>query len=200
MTPSWRGSRATCIPCLASSTRPFRWKLATPPIPAAVVSHPADRERGEVSWLNKRVPMLAVLLGAVGCVAPLPVDPPGPEVPRISQLSITPERVKYGCPVTMRFRFEDPHGDIVRAHAYWRVQRSSRGVGSRSLTLPIDAAMFAGKTSGEVRVQLSPEQYRTTVWYDVQVEDAAGRKSNVLDALILVDAPWPWEKKPPMCG
>jgi hypothetical protein len=159
------------------------------------------RDRSVYSGVQCRrwATMLAVLLGATGCVAPLTADPPGPEVPRISQLSIAPERVTYGCPVTMRFRFEDPHGDIVRAHVYWRVQRHTRGVGSRLLTLPIDAAMVAGTSGGEVRVQLSPEQYGTTVWYDVQVEDAAGRKSNVLDAPLLIDAPWPWEEPPLVC-
>lgn len=146
------------------------------------------------------VPILAVLLGAAGCVAPLTADVPGPEVPHISQLSVTPQRVQYGCPVTFSFRFEDPQGDIVRAHASWRVPHINRGVGSRSLTLPLDSAGLAGETSGEVRVQVTPEQYGTTVWYYLQVEDAAGRKSNVLHTPILVDAPWPWEKKPPVCG
>ena len=144
--------------------------------------------------------MLAVLLGAAGCMAPLTADPPGPEVPRISQLAIAPKRVPYGCPVTMRFRVEAPQGNLVRANVYWSVPRIRRGVGSRYLTLPLDAAMLTGKTDGEVHLQLSPEQYGTTVWYEVQVEDAAGRKSNVLPAPILVDAPWPWEKKPPVCG
>jgi hypothetical protein len=144
--------------------------------------------------------MLAVLLGAAGCVAPLTADPPGPEVPRISQLHMKPKRVQYGCPVTMRLRVEAPQGDIVRANVYWSVQRIRRGVGSRYVTFPIDATAFAGKTSGEVNVSFSPEQYGTTVWYEVQVEDATGRKSNVLSAPILVDAPWPWETKPPVCG
>ena len=148
---------------------------------------------------SRWVPILAVLMGAVGCVAPLTADMPGPEVPRISQLSITPQRVPYGCPVTLRFCFEDPHGDLVRAHAYWRVSHLMRGVGSRSLTLPLDSAGLAGKTSGEVRIQVTPEQYGTTVWYFVQVEDAAGKKSNVLHTPILVDAPWPWEKHAPVC-
>jgi hypothetical protein len=144
--------------------------------------------------------MLAVLLGAAGCVAPLTADPPGPEVPRISQLEIAPKRVPYGCPVTIRFRVEAPQGNIVQANVYWSVHRVRRGVGSRSLTLPLDAAVFAGKTHAVVNLQLSPEQYGTTVWYEVQVEDTAGRKSNVLPAPILVDAPWPWKKKPLVCG
>ena len=141
----------------------------------------------------------AVLLGATGCLAPLRADPPGPEVPRIMQLDITPRHVAYGCPVTLRFRFADPHGDLVRAHAAWRVSRPTRGVGSRVLTLPIDAAQFAGKTSGEVHLPLRLEQYGRTVWYDVQVEDAGGRKSNVLSTAVLMDGPLPWDKQPPEC-
>lgn len=143
---------------------------------------------------------MVVSIVLAGCAAPFTADPPAPGVPRMFQLEIVPERVKFGCPVTIRFRFQDPDGDIVRANAYWRVRRSSRGIGTRYLTLPIETAVFAGKTSGEVSVQLIPEQYGTTVWYYVQVEDAAGRKSNVLHEPILVDAPWPWEKKPPVCG
>ena len=144
--------------------------------------------------------MLAVLLGAAGCVASFTADPPGPAVPRISQLTLAPKRVPYGCPVTMRFYVEAPQGDMVRANVYWRVHRIRRGVGSRLVTLPLDAIMDMGKTSRQVHVQLSPEQYGTTVWYAVQVEDAAGRKSNVLHAPILVDAPWPWATKPLACG
>lgn len=145
------------------------------------------------------ITLLTVLWGMTGCLASFPTDPPGPGVPRISQLSLTPEHVQYGCPVTMRFRFEDLHGDIVHAHAYWRVKHSSPGTISHYLLLPIDAAVFAGQTSGEASVQLNPTQYGTT-WYSIQVEDAAGRKSNVLDVPILVSAPWPWENKPPECG
>ena len=129
--------------------------------------------------------MLAVLLGVTGCVAPLTADPPGPEVPRISQLESAPKRVPYGCPMTIRFRVEAPLENIVQANVYWSVHRVRRGIGSRSLTLPLDAAVLAGKTTGEVHLQLSPEQYGTTVWYEVQVEDAAGRKSHVLPAPIL---------------
>lgn len=146
------------------------------------------------------VTLLAVLLGVTGCVTALQADPPGPEVPRIAQLSMTPTHVAYGCPVTLHFRFEDPHGDLARAQASWRVSRLTRSVDSRVLTLPIDAAQFAGKTSGEMRVQLIPEQYGSTVWYEVQVEDAAGRKSNVLETSVLMDGPLPWKKPPPECG
>ena len=144
--------------------------------------------------------MLAILLGVAGCVAPLTADPPGPEVPRISQLALEPKRVQYGCLVTMRFRVEAPQGDILQANVYWSVPRIRRGMGSRYVMLPLDAPRYTGKTSREVYAQLSPEQYGTTVWYEVQVEDAAGRKSNVLHAPILVDASWPWETKPLACG
>jgi hypothetical protein len=144
--------------------------------------------------------ILAVLWGAAGCGAPLTADPPGPEVPRIAQLALEPKRVQYGCPVTMRFRLEAPQKDILRANAYWSVLRIRRGVGSRYVRLPLEAPRDTGKSSREVHVQFSPEQYGTTVWYEVQVEDTAGRKSNVLHAPILVDAPWPWATKPLACG
>jgi hypothetical protein len=133
-------------------------------------------------------------------VAPLTADPPGPEVPRISQLVLEPQRVPYGCPVTMRFRVEAPPGESLWANAYWCVRRIRRGVGSRYVRLTLDAPMSTSKTSREVHAQFRPEQYGTTVWYAVQVEDGAGRKSNVLHAPILVDAPWPWETKPLACG
>ena len=154
---------------------------------------------GEPRYRSRRA-ILALLLGVAGCVAPLTADPPGPEVPRISQLALEPKRVPYGCPVTMRFRVEAPPGDSLRANAYWSVPRIRRGVGSRYVMLTLDAPMSTGKTNREVHTQLSPEQYGTTVWYEVQVEDGAGRKSNVLHAPILVDAPWPWETKPRACG
>ncbi len=52
---------------------------------------------------------------------------------------------------------------IVRASASWSVPRVRHGADRRSVTFPLDAAVFVGKTSGEVHVQLSPEQYGTRV-------------------------------------
>lgn len=144
--------------------------------------------------------LCAVLVGTAGCAAPPLADASGPEAPHITQLSITPAHVAYGCPVTLQFRFADPHGDLMRVHAAWRVSRPTRGVGSRVLTLPVDAATLAGQTSGEVQVPLHLEQYGTTVWYDVQVEDAGGRKSNVLSTAVLMDGPVPWASQPSRCG
>ena len=158
---------------------------------------PSIATASQAPW-HRWLPIIGLSFVLASCAAPFRADPPAPGVPRISQLEIVPERVKAGCPARVRFHFEDSDGDIVRANAHWSLQQSHKTVASGYRELPIEPPGFTGKTSGEARARLTLERYGT-YWYHVQVEDAAGHKSNVLRDAILVDAPWPWEEKPPQC-
>lgn len=146
------------------------------------------------TWL----PIIAVSIGLAGCVAPFQPGPPGPDTPRISNLAFTPTRLTAGCPVTIRFQFQDPHGDVRRPIAHWTLQQSNKRVASDYLLLPVDPVEFAGKTSGEASARLTLDRYGT-YWYHVQVEDAGGNKSNVLRAAVLIDAPPLWAKNRKQC-
>lgn len=150
--------------------------------------------------LTYRGPLIAVglVISLAGCAAPLQAGLLAPGSPIISNLEFSPERVTAGCSVMIRFRFQDPEGDIVMARAYWSLDQHNKRVASTRLTLPIELSVFAGKITGEAAARLTPDRYGT-YWYYVQVEDAAGHKSNVLREPILVDAPWPWQKKSRAC-
>jgi hypothetical protein len=143
-----------------------------------------------------RLGVLAFSLAA--CAPVLEKSPAGPGVPRISNLEVVPGRVSAGCPVTVRFHFEDIEGDVSRAIAHWTLQRRNGTVYSGTGTVAVEPAAFAGKTKGEVQSRLTPSRYGR-YWYHFQVEDAAGHRSNALEALVLVHWPWPWAKSPPEC-
>jgi hypothetical protein len=147
-------------------------------------------------WL----PIIAVAFSLAGC-APLykfKEDPPGPGVPRISQLEWRPNRITLGCPATLRFGFEDPDADLLRVDAHWELHRSkSFGIARGYITLPVAPGVLAGRR-GEVSVQLIPERYGR-YRYHVQAEDARGQKSNILRASIIVDRLPPWATTPPIC-
>jgi hypothetical protein len=139
--------------------------------------------------------IITLAFGLAGCALPLKADPPGPDVPRISHLEFIPNRITASCPVAIRFDFEAPDGDLIRAVAYWRLMRR-KVVASGYATLPVEPGVFAGRPHGEVNVPLTLIRWGT-YWYYVQVEDAAGHKSNVRCAALLIDAPLPWAKTSP---
>ena len=154
--------------------------------------------RGPLSGPQRRWVRICVLAFSLAACGPvLQESPAGPGVPRISNLELVPDRVTAGCPVTVRFHFEDVEGDVSRAVAHWTLQRFQT-VDSGTAPITVQPSAFAAKTRGEVRSRLSvsrPGRY----WYHFQVEDTAGHRSNVLEAVLLVDAPLPWAKRPPDC-
>jgi hypothetical protein len=151
------------------------------------------RGRGSARTLWGLVGLVAIVSG---CAAPLKADPPGQGVPRISNLTVSPNRAGTGCPVTMRFRFEDFDGDIawVRVHVSWEGHDKSHD--RWDTTFPVESALFAGKTSGEIRKPMVPER-PGRYWYQIQLQDASGRKSNVLTDRLLVA--WPSPLNPESC-
>lgn len=123
------------------------------------------------------------VLGA--CSRPFHLNDPSADGPTISALELVPARTAAGCPLTVRFHFEAPHGPVARAHVEI-VRRLRRAREPRRVDLPVDAAALGGKPAGDVEVPVSfvrPGKY----WYYVQVEDDHGRQSNVLEGGIVVD-------------
>lgn len=123
------------------------------------------------------------------------MEAPSPDGPHISQLEFIPGQSVAGCPVKVRFRFEAPDGEIVRATAGWRLARG-RTVDAGYSVLAV-TKLFSGQTSGEITAPLTLNRHGT-YWYYVQVEDRAGRRSNVLQGAIVVDANW--SAAPPTCA
>lgn len=149
---------------------------------------PSAKRRGGLRLL-RTLAVLAPMLAA--CTAPLRVDPPGPGVPRLSEVRFNRDRVVGGCPVTMTVTFEDTDRDVVRVIVYLRLEKGKTNLQSFpvSVAWPPDASATAWR--GDTSLQLRPEEYGRH-WYLVQVEDARGRRSNVVREILLVDGPLPW--------
>ncbi len=130
---------------------------------------------------------LVVSIAFPACASALIADPFGPGVPRISELEIAPARVTAGCSITMRFRVEDTDADVLHAVVAWTLDRQ-RLIGSETTVVPIEGPLAIGREVDRVALTLTPKiwgRYR----YSVQVEDAAGHRSNVLTGAVLADGP-----------
>jgi len=147
-----------------------------------------DRHNRWPGWLRA----IALSLALAGCAAPFQAGPLGPHTLQISNLQLRPERTTAGCPLMVRFDFEDSGGDIIRANAHWSLDQSNKRVASAYVTLAMEPAVFSGKRSGQASAQLVLGKHGT-YWVHVQVEDAGGFKSNVLKGAVLMDAPIPWK-------
>lgn len=134
-----------------------------------------------------RVTGLAMAFGFAACAPALKADPPGPDRPVIRELRIDPARVISGCPFRLTFQFEDRHADVIAAWARWAHDRGGRVHDSGLVPLPIERLMLNGKTAGETSAVLRV-QHPGRYWYAVQIEDAAGRRSNVVEEMVVVDA------------
>ena len=133
-----------------------------------------------------RLAAVSVAVTLTACAPALREDAPGPDRPRLVALEIKPKRVLSGCPFRIILEFEDPHRDVVHARAHWAHEMGSRRHDEGLINLPIAQPALAGKLIGRAEAVLTvyhPGRY----WYSVQVEDAAGRKSNVLDEWVFVD-------------
>jgi hypothetical protein len=138
------------------------------------------------------VALVALLAGCAAALPPIP-GPPTPGAPAIHGLVIVPVRPALDCPVTIRFQFDAPEADITGGTARWW-WRFSRFRGAGAAVLAIDRAVLAGKRGGEIVVSLIPPDsgsYR----YDIWIEDAAGRTSNVLEGRLDVPLPPLWAKR-----
>ena len=127
-------------------------------------------------------------MGLGGCGTALTTSPPHPDRPEIASVSQETNRVRSGCPMKLRFAFRDAEGNVARAIASWAYEGGSAGIGSRPARIvqdgfaavALDPSSLRGRGQGEAEIVLTPlqpGQYR----YSVQVEDAAGHRSNVLE-------------------
>ncbi len=120
-----------------------------------------------------------------GCAPSVRMEPPSADGPHIQDLELSPARTVAGCPVALRFRFDIAGADMVRAATGWsRTQGRSRSSGYAVLAIHRQA--LGDGSVGEASATLTPiaaGRYR----YFVQVEDSAGRWSNVLEQEIWVN-------------
>ncbi len=135
---------------------------------------------------------LALSVGLGGCGTALTRSAPHPDRPEIAFVSQEANRVRSGCPIKLRFAFRDAEANVARALASWGYEGWA-GVGSRQMrvvqdgfaAVALDRPSLTGRREGKAEIVLTPlqpGQYR----YSVQVEDAAGHRSNVLEASFTV--------------
>ena len=123
-----------------------------------------------------------------GCASGAVMDPPSPDGPRLTSLEARPPQGAVGCPLTLVFAFDARDGEIKRALAGWSRTLGRRGSEGRAvLEVPADA--FDGHPRGEAAARLMPKLPGRYVYY-VQVEDRAGRKSNLLETVVSVAGWW----------
>ena len=133
---------------------------------------------------------LAVSLGSCGTA--LTRSAPHPDRPEIASVGQEANRVRSGCPMRIRFAFRDAEANVARALASWAYEGSA-GLGGQQMrvaqngfaAVALDPSSLTGRGHGEAEIVLTPlqpGQYR----YSVQVEDAAGHRSNVLETSFTV--------------
>jgi hypothetical protein len=123
------------------------------------------------------VVFVAVL--AAGCSSVVTMDPPSPDGPRITDLEPRPASAMAGCPLVLAFAFDAGDEELVRAVAGWSVSAGRRRSAGR-VDLEVPPETFQGHPRGEVAARVVPPRAGRYSYY-VQVEDRAGRKSNVLE-------------------
>jgi hypothetical protein len=125
------------------------------------------------------------LLTACGSLMEMP--PSSPDGPRISNLTFDPPESVAGCIVTLHLQFDAGDAEITGGRVRWWVAQGRRATSDGGTTL--DPELFQGKASGEVTVAFRLRKvghYR----YLVQVEDSAGRRSNVLEQDLISTVAW----------
>jgi hypothetical protein len=133
--------------------------------------------------------VLCVLSVLVAGYAPVvSMDPPSAEGPRIADLEPRPPSGVAGCPLILAFTFDAGNEEIVRAMAGWSRAAGRRGSAGR-LVLEVPPETFVAHPHGEALARVVPPRAGRYNYY-VQVEDRAGRKSNVLETEVPVAGWW----------
>lgn len=142
---------------------------------------------GREPWVSRHVGLtaLAALLGLGACGPLVSMDPPSPDGPTLSRLEFVPDRSSAGCRVELRVHVEPPHDEIVRAVAGWVVARGRAGRSGRTV-VAVKPEPSGDRFADEVNIAVWPK-HPGGYWFHVQVEDRAGRRSNVLDGRMVVD-------------
>jgi hypothetical protein len=129
----------------------------------------------------------ALAIGLGGCGTSLTQSATHPDRPEIASGRLVANRVRSGCPVRLRLTIRDAEANVARALASWSYEGAT-GLGGKPVrvvqdgfaAVPLDPGSLAGRPQGEVEIVLTPLQPGHYV-YAVQVEDAAGHRSNVLE-------------------
>ncbi len=147
--------------------------------------------------MTRATAILVLTLATAACTSGLRADPPRLGRPEIAELSVEPRRVASGCPVKITFTFQDVHADVVGIRAYWvyegmveHAARPIRVVKDGHAAVAVEPGTLTQRPEGRVTTALTPllpGNYK----YTVQVEDALGQKSNVLETWITVAASVP---------
>jgi len=140
-----------------------------------------------VRHLCRVLVVLAAALAA-GCAPKVSMDPPSPDGPRIANLEPRPSSVGAGCPLSLAFAFDAGGDEIVRAVSGWSQSLGRRGYVGRAI-LEVPPETFVGHARGEAVARIIPPRAGRYSYY-VQVEDRAGRKSNVLETVVSVGGWW----------
>lgn len=133
-----------------------------------------------------------LVIGLGGCGASLTQSPPHPDRPEIVSGRLMAGRVRSGCPIRLRLTIRDAEANIARALASWSYEGST-GLGGKPVrvvqdgfaAVALDVSALAGRRQGEVEIVLTPLQPGQYV-YSVQIEDATGHRSNVLEQAFTV--------------
>ena len=110
---------------------------------------------------------------------------PSTDGPTISGLVFVPERGLEGCRSLLRFHFEPGKGEPARDVTTWTLSAETASGGSSSSLRLAGSGPLGPKASGDASIGVT-FQYRGMYRYYVQVQDEAGRWSNVLSAEISV--------------
>lgn len=131
-------------------------------------------------WL---LPVLAVLLA--GCAwARFPSTPPGPGVPRVSNLRVVPEEARPGDSGVLAFDFTDVDADIVDVYV------EIREVADFSISTGLEPVLLShrkyfGQAQGTGREVIRWDREGLHL-YEIFVVDAEGHVSNRLTARAVI--------------
>jgi hypothetical protein len=122
----------------------------------------------------------------MGCGTALTTSAPHPDRPEIALAAVAESRVRSGCPIRLRIAFGDAEANVARALASWTYEGSAN-LGGRPwrvsqdgfAAVALDRSSLTGRQRGEAEIALTPLQ-PGQYHYSVQVEDAAGHRSNVV--------------------
>jgi hypothetical protein len=140
-------------------------------------------EAGGGTWPVLRALVAGVaLIGLPACGPLVKMEAPSPGGPRISRLEFVPTGPRADCPIAIRVHLDAADRAIIQVGVGW-VRMAGRSRVSGYVVLPARP-----EPSGNVVASLGPE--RSGLYsYHVQVEDRAGRWSNVLSRRLTVAAP-----------
>jgi hypothetical protein len=136
---------------------------------------------------RRRRPVSLIIIAsaaAVAACAGVEMAPPTPDGPRISRLTLTPDGATAGCPAQIGFRIDTGQVEPARAIAGWVLTRGARIMDRGYLVFPLKREQIVGDAAVMTMV---PERFGR-YWYSIQLEDSAGRESNVLEGSFLVYA------------